>query len=160
MALIDLSRVTGEPRYRDLAKRLLDMRDLVAVGDDDNQDRVPLRKETRAVGHAVRGTYLWAGAADVLAEMGDTSLRAPLDAIWTDLVSKKLYITGGCGALFDGASPDGAADQQNITRVHQAFGRDYQLPHSTAHNETCAAIGNVLWNWRMFQLSGDANTAT
>jgi uncharacterized protein len=156
MALVDLGRATNEPRYAELAKKLLDMRDLVASGDDDNQDRVPLRKETRAVGHAVRGTYLWAGAADVIAETGDESLRLPLERIWTDLVTKKLYITGGCGALFDGASPDGAVDQASITRVHQAFGRDYQLPHTTAHNETCAAIGNVLWNWRMFQLTADA----
>ncbi|MGB7156796.1 MAG: glycoside hydrolase family 127 protein [Tepidisphaeraceae bacterium] len=156
MALIDLYRLTNEPRYRDLAKKLLDMRDLVEQGDDDNQDRVPLRKETRAAGHAVRGTYLWAGAADACAETGDATLRQPLERIWNDLVTKKLYITGGCGALFDGASPDGAADQLSITRVHQAFGRNYQLPQSTAHNETCAAIGNVLWNWRMFQISGEA----
>jgi DUF1680 family protein len=156
MALIDLSRLTSEPRYAQLAKNLLDMRDLVETGDDDNQDRVKLRDETRAVGHAVRGTYLWAGAADVLAETGDASLREPLERIWSDLVTKKLYVTGGCGALFDGASPDGAIDQTTITRVHQSFGRDYQLPHATAHNETCAAIGNVMWNWRMFQLTGEA----
>jgi len=156
MALIDLARVTKEPRYADVAKTLLEMRDLVQAGDDDNQDRVPLRQETRAVGHAVRGTYLWAGAADVIAETGDESLRKPLESIWHDLVTKKLYITGGCGALFDGASPDGAVDQTAITRVHQAFGRDYQLPHATAHNETCAAVGSALWNWRMFQLTGEA----
>jgi len=156
MALIDLYRLTNDSRYRDLAKTLLDMRDLVEKGDDDNQDRVPLRKETRAVGHAVRGTYLWAGAADVHAETGDASLLPPLGAIWNDFAAKKVYITGGCGALYDGASPDGAIDQANITRVHQAFGRDYQLPHSTAHNETCAAVGSVLWNWRMFQLTGEA----
>src|SRR5688572_810667 len=159
MALVDLSRTTGEPRYRDLAKTLLDMRELVEKGDDDNQDRVPLRKETRAVGHAVRGTYLWAGAADVCAETGDATLREPLVRIWQDLVSRKLYVTGGCGALFDGASPDGAVDQSTITRVHQAFGRDYQLPHGTAHNETCAAIGSVMWNWRMLQLTGEPRFA-
>src|SRR5258708_5385649 len=67
-----------------------------------------------------------------------------------------MYITGGCGALFDGASPDGAKDQKTITRVHQAYGRNYQLPNLTAHNETCANIGNVLWNWRMFLASGEA----
>ncbi len=67
-----------------------------------------------------------------------------------------MYITGGCGALYDGASPDGAKDQKTITRVHQAYGRDYQLPQFTAHNETCANIGNVLWNWRMFLITGEA----
>ena len=67
-----------------------------------------------------------------------------------------MYITGGCGALYDGASPDGAKDQKHITRVHQAYGRNYQLPNTTAYNETCANIGNVLWNWRMFLATGDA----
>jgi uncharacterized protein len=67
-----------------------------------------------------------------------------------------MYITGGCGALYDGASPDGSPDQSAISRVHQAYGRNYQLPNVTAHNETCAAIGNILWNWRMFEATGDA----
>ncbi len=66
---------------------------------------------------------------------------------------KKIYITGGCGALFDGASPDGSKDQKEITRIHQAYGRNYQLPQTTAHNETCAAIGYVLWNYRMWQIT-------
>ena len=70
-----------------------------------------------------------------------------------------MYVTGACGALYDGASPDGSKDQKQIARVHQAYGRDYQLPNSTAHNETCAAIGNVLWNWRMLQLTGEAKYA-
>jgi DUF1680 family protein len=67
-----------------------------------------------------------------------------------------MYITGGCGALYDGASPDGSSDQQQIARVHQAYGRNYQLPNITAHNETCAAVGVMLWNWRMFLATGDA----
>lgn len=156
MALPDLYRITGEKKYLDLAVRLLDMRDLVTAGDDDNQDRIPFRKQTTAHGHAVRATYLYAGAADVFSETGDHSIYAPLEPIWNDLVNTKLYITGGCGALYDGASPDGAVDQSKITRVHQAFGRPYQLPHSTAHNETCAAIGSMFWNWRMFLITGEA----
>lgn len=159
MGLIELYRETKNPQHRDLAKRLLEMRNLVEKGDDDNQDRVPFRDHTTAHGHAVRATYLYAGMADIYAETGDESLLKPLNAVWEDLTGRKLYITGGCGALFDGASPDGSADQLNITRVHQAFGRDYQLPHSTAHNETCAAIGNVFWNWRMLQITGDAKFA-
>ena len=159
MGLIDLYHTQNQKRYLDLAVRLLNMRDLVENGDDDNQDRVPLRNETRAVGHAVRGTYLWAGVADIAAETGGATLLEPLQRIWNDLVTRKLYITGGCGALFDGASPDGAEDQTQIKRVHQAFGRDYQLPNSTAHNETCAAIGNVFWNWRMLQLTGESRFA-
>jgi DUF1680 family protein len=80
-------------------------------------------------------------------------------AIWEDLVSHKLAITGACGALFDGASPDGSKDQKSIARVHQSYGRNYQLPQSTAHNETCAAIGNALWNGRMLQITGEARFA-
>lgn len=159
MGLIELYRETGNSQYRDLACRLLEMRNLVETGDDDNQDRIPFREHTTAHGHAVRATYLYAGMADIYSETGDESLLRPLLAVWQDLVSHKLYLTGGCGALFDGASPDGSADQSNITRVHQAFGRSYQLPQSTAHNETCAAIGNLLWNWRMLQITADSRYA-
>jgi DUF1680 family protein len=159
MGLVDLYRETKEPRYLALSQRLIDMRSLVKDGTDDNQDRVPFRQQTQAIGHAVRANYLYAGAADVYAETGDESLMSPLRKIWDDLEAHKIYITGGCGALYDGASPDGSKDQKSITRVHQAYGRDYQLPNATAHNETCAAIGSLLWNWRMLQISGDAKFA-
>jgi DUF1680 family protein len=159
MALVELYRETGAKKYLDLAAKLLDMRDLVEHGDDDNQDRVKLRDECRAVGHAVRATYLYTGAADIYLETGDESLMKAMQPIWHDLVARKLYITGGCGALYDGASPDGAIDQATIRRVHQAFGRPFQLPHETAHNETCAAIGSMLWNWRMFLMTGEAKFA-
>ena len=156
VGLIDLARLTDQPRYAQAADRLLRMRDLVERGDDDNQDRIPFRRQRTAHGHAVRATYLYAGAADVYAATGDPDLLETLRPIWRDMVSRKLYITGGCGALFDGASPDGATDQTVITRVHQAFGRDFQLPNAVAHNETCAAIGNLMFNWRMYLLTGDA----
>ncbi len=156
MGLIDLYRATGEPRHLALAQKLFHLRRLVTDGGDDNQDRLPFERQTEALGHAVRANYLYAGAADLLAETGDPAVLEPLLAIWTNVVQRKLYITGGCGALHDGASPDGARDQKTITRVHQAYGRNYQLPHTTAHNETCAAIGNALWNWRMFLLTGEA----
>lgn len=159
MALAELSRLTAEPRYARLAARLLEMRDLVETGDDDNQDRVKFRGQRVAHGHAVRATYLYAGAADVVAETGDRSLLPTITSTWDDLVATKIAITGGCGALFDGASPDGAEDQKLITRVHQAFGRPFQLPHSTAHNETCAAIGCLLWSWRLLLLTGEAKYA-
>jgi DUF1680 family protein len=159
MGIVELYRTTREPRYLELARSLLDARDLVEGGSDDNQDRIPFRRQTKAAGHAARANYLCAGAADVYAETGDRTLLAPLLAIWGDVVTRKMAITGGCGALFDGASPDGAKNQKSINRVHQSYGRDYQLPQSTAHNETCAAIGNALWNWRMLQITGESRFA-
>ena len=156
MGIIELYRTTRNPRYLDLARRFLTMRNLVTEGSDDNQDRVPFVDQREAVGHAVRANYLYAGAADLFAETGDNELWNALNAIWENVVGQKMYVTGACGALFDGASPDGAINQSTISRVHQAYGRNYQLPNITAHNETCAAIGNVLWNWRMFLVTGEA----
>jgi uncharacterized protein len=132
------------------------MRNLVKDGGDDNQDRIPFPQQDEAEGHAVRANYLYAGAADLFLETGDTNLWRPLAEIWTNAVTKKMYITGGCGALYDGASPDGSRDQKHITRVHQSYGRNFQLPNTTAYSETCANIGNVFWNWRMFLATGEA----
>ncbi len=155
MGVIEMYRTTKDPRYLELAKNLINIRGLVDDGTDDNQDRVPFRQQTTALGHAVRANYLYAGVADVYMETGDDSLFRSLNLIWNDVVQRKLYITGACGALYDGTSPDGTSYQpKEIQKVHQAYGRDYQLPNITAHNESCANIGNVLWNWRMFQTTG------
>lgn len=156
MGIIELYRATSETRYLRFAERLIGMRDLVVDGGDDNQDRVDLVKQNEVVGHAVRANYLYAGVADLYAETGNVAMGGMLEKVWRNLVEKKMYITGGCGALHDGASPDGSRDQRSITRVHQAYGRNYQLPNTTAHNETCANIGNTLWNWRMFLARGEA----
>lgn len=156
MGIVELYRATREPRYLALARRMFAMRDLVKDGLADNQERIPFVRQTEAEGHAVRANYLYAGAADLFLETGDTNLWKPLAAIWTNVVTRKMYITGGCGALYDGASPDGASYQAGITKVHQAYGRNFQLPNTTAHNETCANIANAMWNWRMFLATGDA----
>lgn len=159
MGVIELYRTTRDPRYLELGRNLVEIRDLVTNGGDDNQDRVPFREQDRAVGHAVRANYLYAGVADIVAETGDESLMAVLETLWQSVVTQKMYITGGCGALYDGASPDGSPAQGTITRVHQAYGREYQLPNTTAHNETCANIANAMWNWRMLLLTGEARFA-
>jgi DUF1680 family protein len=160
MGVVELYRTTHNPKYLALAKRLVDIRGTNNNGTDDNQDRIPFRQQTKAIGHAVRGNYLYAGVADVFAETGDTTLMHSLNLIWNDMVSRKMYVTGATGALYDGVSPDATSyNPKDIQQVHQAYGRDYQLPNYTAHNETCANIGNVLWNWRMLQVTGKAQYA-
>lgn len=159
MGIIELYRTTSDPKYLALAKKLIDIRG-TTEGTDDNSDRVPFRDMKRVVGHAVRANYLFAGVADVYAETGDASLLHTLDLMWDDVINKKMYITGGCGALYDGVSVDGISyNPDTVQRVHQSYGKNYQLPNHAAHNETCANIGNVLWNRRMLQLTGDARYA-
>ncbi len=166
MGLVDLYRATGEERYLELAGIFVDMRGsgptpVMPWGrpeyddshrGDQNQDRVPLREETQAVGHAVTAIYLWCGAADVAAETGEAELIEALDRIWRDVVEKKMYITGAVGPYHHGVSPRG-------DKVHEAFGRVYELPNATAYNETCANIGNGMWNKRMLELTGEARFA-
>ncbi|MBN1868460.1 glycoside hydrolase family 127 protein [Candidatus Sumerlaeota bacterium] len=159
MGAVEMYRTTGEERYRELARNLIEIRDLFKDGGDDNQDRIPLREQTEAVGHAVRANYLYAGVADVYMETGDATLLDTLNALWKSVVFEKMYVTGACGALFDGASPYGVKDQASITRTHQAYGRQYELPNVTSHNETCANIGNAIWNWRMLQITGEGRFA-
>lgn len=159
MGLIEMYRTTGDEKYKTLAKKLIDIRG-ASTGSDDNSDRYPFRDMQEVQGHAVRANYLFAGAADLYAENGDQTLLATLHRMWNDVVNHKMYITGGCGALHDGVSNDGTSfNPADVEKLHQAYGRKYQLPNLTAHNETCANIGNVLWNWRMLQLTGDAKYA-
>ncbi|NIG55350.1 glycoside hydrolase family 127 protein [Chitinophaga sp. Cy-1792] len=156
MGLTELYRTTKDKKYLTLVKQLVDIRGTVE-GTDDNSDRAPFREMNKVVGHAVRANYLFAGVADVYAETGDSTLLRPLQKIWENVVNSKMYVTGGCGALYDGVSVDGTSyNPDTVQKVHQAYGRDYQLPNFSAHNETCANIGNMLWNWRMFLVSGEA----
>ncbi|GAB3688760.1 glycoside hydrolase family 127 protein [Spirosoma flavus] len=159
MGIIEMYRTTQEPKYLALAQKLIDIRGQTD-GTDDNSDRVPFRKMTKVIGHAVRANYLFAGAADVFAETGDSTLLATLDLMWDDVIHRKMYVTGGCGALYDGVSPEGTSYKpDSVQKIHQAYGKAYQLPNHSAHNETCANIGNLLWNYRMLQITGKAKYA-
>ncbi len=155
MGLAEMYRTTREKKYLDLLNKLIDIRGTVE-GTDDNSDRAPFRDMKRIVGHAVRANYLMAGVADLYAEEGDKTLLTTLDTLWNNVIHTKMYVTGACGALYDGVSVDGTSYiPDTVQKVHQSYGRDYQLPNFSAHNETCANIGNVLWNYRMFLLTGE-----
>jgi len=160
MGVIEMYRTTKDPRYLELAKHLIAIKGKIDDGTDDNQDRIPFLQQKKATGHAVRASYLYAGVADLYAETGNDSLLTSLNLMWDDVTQHKMYVTGGLGSLYDGTSPDGTSyNPIEVQKIHQAFGRDYQLPNFTAHNETCANIGNVLWNWRMLQITSDAKYA-
>lgn len=154
MGLVEMYRTTGDEKYLELAKLSISLRDSVKDGTDDNQDRIPLKKHEKIVGHAVRANYLYAGVADLCAETGDKEYEEMLDKVWDSLNRHKLYVTGGCGALYNGVSPYGNffVDQ----KIHQAYGYEYQLPNITAYNETCASIGLIMWAYRMFNLTAEA----
>lgn len=140
MALAKLYLVTGDQKYLDQAKFFLDKRGYTSRKDEYSQAHKPAIEQDEAVGHAVRAAYMYAGMADVAALTGDTSYVHAIDRIWDNIVSKKLYITGGIGATNQG----------------EAFGKNYELPNMSAYCETCAAIGNVYVNYRLFLLHGDA----
>jgi len=138
MGLAKLYRATGDERYLNLAKFFIDVRG--PGGDDYHQSRIKPVNQTEAVGHAVRADYLYSGMADVAALTGDEQYVRAIDAIWENVVGKKVYITGGIGAV-----PGG-----------EAFGPNYFLPNMNAYCETCAAVVNDFWNERLFLLHGDA----
>lgn len=156
MGAAEMYRETGDQKYLTLAEGLIAIRDSVKNGEDHNQDRHKFRDQYEAMGHAVRANYLYAGVADLYAETGEAQLMKNLSAIWNDIVNHKIYIMGGCGALYDGVSPDGTTyNQPSIQQIHQAYGRQFQLPQEYAHNEICAQIGMLLFSWRMFQTTVD-----
>ncbi len=150
MGLVEMYRTTGDEKYKHLAEMAVELRDSVEDGTDDNQDRIPLKEHDKIVGHAVRANYLYAGVADLYAETGDKEYLDMLHKVWKSLMDHKFYITGGCGALYNGVSPYGNffLDQ----KTHQSYGYEYQLPNTTAYNETCASIGLVMWAYRMFNV--------
>ena len=159
MGAAELYRTTGEPKYLRLAQTFVDMRGSQPGGSDQNQAKVPLCREQEAVGHAVTAAYLWAGAADVFAETGEKALFEALDRLWHDVTERKMYVTGGIGALHHGESQRVRLKRGPRDSVHEAFGAPYQLPNRTAYNETCANIALAMWSWRMLGLTGEAKYA-
>ena len=141
--LIKLYRITNNTKYLELAKFYLDQR-----GDSTshklygayNQDHLPVTQQDEVVGHAVRAMYMYAGMTDIAAIYRDSAYLNAVNKLWENMVNKKLYITGGVGSRHEG----------------EAFGDNYELPNLTAYNETCAAIGSVYWNQRLFLLTGDS----
>ena len=150
MGLVKLYRITGNPAYLSTARFFIDERGHFKGYDAASkdpwksgaywQDHKPVTEQKEAVGHAVRAGYLYAAVADIAALTGERMYLQAIDSIWNNVVQKKLYVQGGLGAV-----PHG-----------ERFGENYELPNATAYNETCAAISNVYWNYRMFLLHGDA----
>jgi len=147
LALCKLYRTTEDRLYLDMAKKFLDIRGVTYRPEGEGimsptyaQQHAPVTEQTEAVGHAVRAGYLYCGMADVDALTGRKDYDKPLQTIWSNLVNTRMHITGGLGA------------------VHgiEGFGAEYELPNRDAYNETCAAVTNVFFNYRMFLLHQDA----
>jgi DUF1680 family protein len=144
LALVKLYRATNEARYLRLAKFLVDTRGTTAGGREMygpySQDHMPVKAQTRAIGHCVRATYLYNGVTDLAAFVPDADYRRAALRIWDDAVTKRTFLTGGIGSYRD----------------DEDYGDDYDLPNIGCWNEICAAVGNVLWNQRLFQLTEEA----
>ncbi len=149
MALVELYRATHQSSYLELAKFFIDqrgkgvMRGLGWAGAEYHQDRVPVREAGQVEGHAVRAMYLNAGVTDLYLETGEAALLAAMERQWQDMVSAKIHLTGGLGARYEGES----------------FGDAYELPADRCYCETCAAIGSIMWHWRMLLATGQGRFA-
>jgi DUF1680 family protein len=146
MSLVELYRTTGKREYVDLAGYILHGDDRIPLTERQITYMfcgIPFTSRTKLEGHAVRAMYACCGAADYYLETGDPSYWKTLNALWEDLTAHQLYVTGGVGAREAG----------------EAFGDAYELPNARAYGESCAAIGNMMWNWRMLAASGEARFA-
>lgn len=162
LALVKLARETGERRYLDLASAFVDRRghtdrlrwehdhpdEVGWFGDPDEagkydptyfQDHVPVREQEAVEGHAVRATYLFAGATDVAVESDDSALFAAMERLWENMTTRRMYVTGGIGSSAQG----------------ERFTEDYDLPNESSYAETCASIGSVLWTHRLLAATGE-----
>ncbi len=162
MGLVELYRTTGDKRYLELAEIFINRRGKYKVEEiastqgypigDMVQERVALRKETEAVGHAVLALYYYAGAADVYAETGEKALIDALDRLWDNVVQRKMYVTGAVGQTHYGAS-------SRRDKIEEGFIDEYMMPNMTAYNETCANICNAMFSDRMLDIHGESKYA-
>jgi uncharacterized protein len=177
MAAVDLYRVTNNKKYLELADFLVTLRGYkyatnksrpfwgpeLEAASDQNQNFKPLRIEDEVLGHAVFFTYLYAGASDVYMETGDEELLIALERLWKDLVTTKMYVTGGIGpehkALVSRKTGENKRDIVIGDPIHEGISGPFDLPNSTAYNETCGQVGNFMWNWRMLQITGNPKYA-
>ena len=143
LALIELYRITGDKRQMNLAGYILHGDDRMKLAEQRTIymfSGTPFTARTRLEGHAVRAMYACCGATDYYMETGDPAYWKTLSTLWDDLTATKMYVTGGVGSRSDG----------------EAFGNAYELPNDRAYGESCAAIGNMMWNWRMLAATGEA----
>ena len=140
MALIKLFLVTKNEEYIKLSRYLMDLRGRGVMHHDYSQDHKPVTEQSEAVGHAVRAAYLYCAMTDIAAFMHDQDYLNAVNRIWENVVSKKLYITGGIGSK----------------GANEGFSTNYDLPNVSAYCESCAAIANVFWNWRLFKFYEDS----
>lgn len=146
LALVKLYEATGNRLYLDMAKRFIDIRGIsftdstILRGLTYSQQHQPVRQQRRAEGHSVRALYLYAGMADIYAHYADTTLLPALNSIWHNIADTKIHINGGLGSVAG----------------YEGFGPEYNLPNVETYDETCAAVGNVFFNYRMFLATGDA----
>lgn len=162
MGLTELYRTTQDKRYLELAEIFINNRGKSEVVEDAStegypigdmvQERVPLREEDEAVGHAVLALYYYAGAADVYAESGEQALLDALDRLWHNVANQKMYVTGAVGQAHFGAS-------SRKDKIEEGFLEAYLMPMATAYNETCANIANAMFNWRMMGIKGESKYA-
>ncbi len=176
MGAVELFRETGNRKYLELAKMVVEWRGHTwngvdnrkiwgetEGGHDQNQNWRPIKDEDEVVGHSVFWSYLYAGATDVYLETGDMELLEALDRLWKDVTTKKMFINGGVSAESKALATRKYGDgQRRIIEgepIHEGIAAPYRLPNSTSYNETCGQVGNMYWNWRLLLAHGEAKYA-